>query len=399
MSKHPRPKRILLIPVLLAVGLLGGLSQFRPLAEIEHSIFFPYERFYPNSYYLDRGGRDSLDLRVYRIDLKADHQANIGSYRVDDETREIMGPNGGDPAEWAQFLRQTRLPDDRLIVINSSLSWTDTTELALRTLQSQIDLTPCLVVGLRAELLNTESALPPELAPSVIKQPVPGDWTLPEVDYLTIPPSVTAPLFGISEVRGLKIEKNGDSLRLPMLIRWGDHVLPSLQLASLLTMFRVSPDELVIDSEGYLRLGETGPIMKVDSSGFAWLDSRLTEVQSASQLQIYPTNAETTKLIDLGETPYPSKGLAAQLAQASGTDSQTARSYQRWPVFLEILMVVFSSFLLLSRKPWSFWPVTLALIALSLPIGRWIPLIPLIFPGLAYPLLCFLAPKPAISGS
>ena len=131
---HPRPKSRLSLPLLLAVGLIFGVSHISRLVHLEHLVFPPLERWQPESYYLEGTDEDPFTLKVWHFKVAADHPANIGTYLVDDEAREIMGSNEGDPVEWAQFIRQNRLSDDRLIAITSSLSWPEAEQLPLLAL-------------------------------------------------------------------------------------------------------------------------------------------------------------------------------------------------------------------------------------------------------------------------
>lgn len=371
----PRLRFRLLVPILVGAGLLCLLPKLPPLVALEHQAFCPPERFAPESRYLESGPREDFLLKVFEFGRPPDHPANIGTYRIDQETLEIMGTDKVDPVEWAQLLRQTRLPDDRLIVVTSSLSWPAALEIPLRALQDQIEQTPCLVVGLRGELLNTASPLPPELTSSVIPS-VPASLTLPEIDHLPVPPSVTAPLFGISEVRGLKIEKEGQRHSLPMLVRWGKHVLPSLQLASLLTLNQLSPADLIIDPAGYLRLGPDGLIIPIDSSGFAFLPSEETPLQSASQLQIYPTRGETSKIIEPEQPPLPARALASQLQALNGKPPELVKTYRRWPPPIELMFLVLPALPLARRRWWLSLPVILVITAASLVFARWFLIAP-----------------------
>ncbi|MGC6460044.1 MAG: hypothetical protein ACON4R_16960 [Akkermansiaceae bacterium] len=363
---HPRPKSWLSLPLLLAVGLIFGVSHISRLVHLEHLVFPPLERWQPESYYLEGTDEDPFTLKVWHFKVAADHPANIGTYLVDDEAREIMGSNEGDPVEWAQFIRQNRLSDDRLIAITSSLSWPEAEQLPLLALQEQIDLTPCLVVGLKGELLNIESPLPSELESSVIPAGPLPEFSFPEIDFITVRPSVNPPLFGISEVRGFKIERKNGSFRLPMIIRWGNHLLPSLQLASLLTIHRLKPSDLRIDPQGFLRLGETGPIIRIDSAGCVYLPSGESKEQSASFLQVYPTRAETTKIIENGTPPIPARGLESQLRSLHGNPPELVKTYKRLPVFIEMMLVFFPAFILQSKRSWLYLPVVAAIGGISI---------------------------------
>lgn len=374
-----RWSRLILVSALMgAIGLLLSLPRLPRLVGFEHLAFFGPERFDQDRFLLEIDDPINFEIKALRFQPEESRPANIGTYLVDDETREIMGPNEGGPLEWAQFLRQTRLPDDRLTVITNSLSWPTANELALRVLQEQIDQTPSLVIGLQAELANSPSLPPSELEDCVLPLDLPQDFTLPEIDQLTAPPSIDAPLFGISEVRGLKIEKNGNHRRIPLLIQWGESILPSLQLASLLMASDLGPGDLILEQERYLRLGPDGPVLPIDRSGFTKLESGQVVEQSASSLQIYPDQAETIKVIRTDDSPRQTMGLASQLSDALSKKPVMAATYRRWPVVVEIILLTILAPALLTRFGWVFILLIPAILVPSLLLSRWIMLTPLI---------------------
>lgn len=380
---RPRLHLSRFIPLLLAAGLLVGLPEVPSLVSLEHLAFPAPEKFENEAFFLDQENPADFEIEVLRFDPEEPPPANIGTYVIDEETRDVMGPGGGSPIEWAQFLRQTRLPDDRLLVITHSLSWPDATELPLRALQEQVKATPHLVVGLRAELRNVPAPLAPELQNSVIPLDLPPGFEPPEIDCLAAPPSVTAPLFGISLVRGLKIEEDERGLRVPLLVRWGPHLLPSLPLASLLTATQRSPADLRVDPDGYLRLGQSGPILPLDPACATSLESTPVEPQSASKLQIYPGQAETIKIILSEDSPRLANALASQIRHALAHQPRPVKTYRRWPLALELALLVLLALLLLTRRWWLFFPVLLGLAALSLALAHWFLLLPPLVLGMA----------------
>jgi hypothetical protein len=238
------------------------------------------------------------------------------------------------------------------------------------------------VVGLQAELLNRPSPLPPELKNSVLPVDLPDGITPPEIDHLSAPPSITAPLFGISGLRGLKIEEKEGALRVPTLLRWGDQLLPSLQLASLLTAANVSPDEIFFEPPGILRLGREGPVLRIDSEGFTWLDDSAATMQSASKLQIYPEQAETIKIIRPDEPPRQSEHLASQLRQGLSQKPETTKRYHRWPLLVEIAFLILPALVLTTRRPWLALPLLVPGPLLAPWFSHWLLLTPFLVLGL-----------------
>ncbi|MFT6863187.1 MAG: hypothetical protein ACJAVK_001748 [Akkermansiaceae bacterium] len=387
----------LLFPLLVGIALLLALTNLPSLVRFEHLAFL-----YPGRFHDDLILSERVDLNEFKITLidfseNKDPPLNIGTYEIDQETTEIMGPTGSRPIEWAQFLNQTRLEDDRLTVITSSLSWNDAAELPLLALQEQISSTPNLVIGLRGELLNSEAPLVEYLRSSVIPADSFSSLDLPEIDHISFQPSVEAPLFGISDVRGLKIEKEGDFHEVPMLVRWGDQLLPTLPLACLLTTHGMKPSELKLAPTGHLRFGETGIILKLDSRGFTPLRSTEAPLQSASKLQVYPEQSETYKVIVLPDAPPAATRLTAQLQQALSQLPRPLKTYQRFHLTIEIAFLIVMALFLETRRVWISLPGFAALLGGSLMTGYWILLTPLVALILAQLVVRKLTPQPRAS--
>ena len=373
-----RPSLSFLLPLIAGVGLLAKLPEIAPLARIELSAFLFPERFQKDHSFVDRS--ESKKFQLTCLDFTPDPEANLNikSYLLDQESLDIMGPDGGSSIEWAQFLAQTRLDDDRLTVITSSLSWDDASELAILALQEQVDETPSLVIGLQAEFINSEAPLPEYLKPSAIPLEIPAGFVLPEIDHIRRPSSINSNSFGISEIRGLKLESNGDQKLVPMLVRWDTHILPSLTLASLLKSQRLNSADLILEKDGYLRLGSEGVILKLDPKGQAVLPSNEPDQKSASILQIYPEQAETYKIITPSSTPKSTYSLEDHIRQALSQKAVHKRTYKRWPLPFELTLLLIFVSLLHLRRIWSEPFILICVTGASVLAGKWMLLSPLI---------------------
>ncbi|MEN8679041.1 MAG: hypothetical protein ABF391_03225 [Akkermansiaceae bacterium] len=387
-----RPFLSVILPLSMGVGLLLGLPHLAPLVRFEHFSFLFPERFQNDRYFADRGGLNELKITVLDFSADPDAKLNLESYLLDEEALDIMGPEGGKPIEWAQFLAQTRLDDDRLTVITSSLSWDDATEIALLALQEQVDSTPSLVIGIQGEFINSEATLPDYLKDSVLPLKIPDSFDLPEIDHIQRPPSINSSSFGISEIRGLKLEPAGELKLIPMLVRWGDQTLPTLPLASLLKSHRLSPTDLILDEEGYLRLGREGSILKLDHEGRTALPMTESPQQSASKLQIYPKQAEIYKIISPQDAPKATRSLKSQIQQALSQKPRQKTTYQRWPLPFELGLLLTSILLLHLRKFWVAPLILVAAIGGSVLADQWVLLSPLALVIIAFQ--CFPPSRP-----
>ena len=373
-----RPSLSFLLPLIGSVGLLTKLPEIAPLSRIERSFFLFPERFQRDHSFVDQSESKKFELTC--LDFTPDPAANLNikSYLLDKESLDIMGPDGGSSIEWAQFLAQTRLDDDRLTVITSSLSWDDTSELAILALQDEVNGTPSLVIGLQAEFINSEAPLPEYLESTVIPLEIPDEFDLPKIDHIRRPPSINSNSFGISEVRGLILESDGDQTLAPMLVRWDNHILPSLTLASILKSHRLNSTDLILEKGGYLRLGTEGIILRLDQKGRAALPSNSQEQQSASTLLIYPNQAETYKIISLPSAPKSTFGLEGQIRHALSQKTVYAHTYKRWPLPLEIALLLTFISLLHIRRIWSEPFILICMIGGSILAGKWMLFSPLV---------------------
>jgi hypothetical protein len=340
------------LPLITGVGLLFCLPNIEELIKFERLAFLYPEKFEKEHLFADCSEADEFKITI--LDFSPDPEANLNieSYLLDKEALEIMGPEGGSPIEWAQFLAQTRLDDDRLTAIPSSLSWDDATELAILALQEQVDASPALVIGIQGEFINSEASIPDYLQASVIPLEIPDTIKLPEIDHVQRPPSIASDSFGISELRGLKIEDAGEQKLIPMLVRWDEQILPTLPLAGLLKCHRLPPAQLILEDGGYLRFGEAGIILKLDQKGRVALPMAESAPQSASKIQIYPEQAETFKIISSQDSPKAARSLKSQIQQALSQKPKATKTYQRWPIPLELGLLLVSVLLLHLRKFW-----------------------------------------------
>ena len=373
-----RPSLSFLLPLIAGGGLLFKIPDIAPLARLELSYFLFPERFQKDHSFVDQSESKNFELTCLDFTPNPEANLNIKSYLLDKESLDIMGPDGGSSIEWAQFLAQTRLNDDRLTVITSSLSWDDTSELAILALQEQVDETPSLVIGLQGEFINSESPIPEYLKPSLIPLEIPDGFDLPEIDHIRRPPSINSNSFGISEIRGLRVEYAEDQTLVPMLIRWDKHILPSLTLASILKSHRLTSADLILEEGGYLRLGIEGIILKLDQKGRSALPKYEQEQQSASILQIYPKQAETYKIITPSSAPKSTYGLEAQIKRALSQKPVHKHTYKRWSLPSEITLLLTLISLLHLRKKWIEPLILILVIGGSVLLGKWMLLSPLV---------------------
>ena len=149
-------------------------------------------------------------------------------------------------------------------------------------------------------------------------------------------------------------------------------------LASLLKSQRLNSADLILEKDGYLRLGSEGVILKLDSKGQAVLPSNEPDQKSASILQIYPEQAETYKIITPSSTPKSTYSLEDHIRQALSQKAVHKRTYKRWPVSFELTLLLIFVSLLHLRRIWSEPFILICVTGASVLAGKWMLLSPLI---------------------
>ena len=380
-----RPRLHFLLPLISGLALLWALPSWKPLTQLEHTLFLFTERFNPHYILPERGTLNHFQITPLRF-IHGITEQPLATYLIDDETLNIIDLS---PEKWAYLLQTIRKNTDDLLVITAPLSWTQASELSLQTLDHQITKTPQLVLGLDAEFNNTSAPLPPFLKNSIISSHSSDLPQLPEIDFLPQPPSVNPPLFGISTIQDLIIEENATQLKIPMLVRWDGAILPSIHLAALIASQKIAPREVIINPSGYLRLGQNGPIIRIDSQGRCTLPNSGNSTHSASQLLLTSQQSRSSKIILPANAPKQHQLLQTHLSQHLSQKPKPLPSYTRWPLPIEIIALTLFTLILQARRLW-FTLLALTTLLLSPTLQHWFPFTPL-----ALTLCCSLIlPKP-----
>ncbi len=368
-----RPKTQFILPLIMGLALLWALPRWKPLAQIEHRLFLFPERFEPETIFPDRHNLQDFKITPLHFGGQAT-PLPLSSYLIDQETRDIIDLS---PEKWAYFLQVIREKNEGPLIITAPLSWQDATELSLQTLDHQIAKTPQLVIGLDAEFNNTSAPLPHFLKSSLLSERSPPFLNLPQIDFLTHPPSVKASLFGVSTIQGLIIENESTQLKVPMLVSWDGAVLPSTHLAAILASLDLTAQEVIIAPAGYLRLGSEGPIIKIDSRGRAYFPDWGNATRSASQILISPEKNSSGKILILPDSPKHIRLLETHLTQALAQIPKPRKTYRRWPFPLEAAILIGFTFLLQARRLSIILLSIAAILFISTLLKHWFPCTPL----------------------
>jgi hypothetical protein len=370
-----RPK--LILPLLLGIGMLWVMPLWKSLVQFEHFTFVYLERFQEDHIFSEI--ENPADFKIKTLDFSGSDESHlILTYVIDDKTKDILGDPKLTPTQWAYFLTQIREEKEGLLVIATPLSWPQADEISLLTLDHEISQIPNLALGLTATLGTAHADLPPYLTNSTIGKASTTTLKLPQINDIPIPPSVTAPLFGIALDDQFFNEEWQEQLKIPMLVRWDDQILPSLPLASLLAAHQLPPSGLIIDPRGYLRFGRSGTILKIDEEGKATFPQAIPSYSSASNLLTKANPLASSKILVSPATPESIYGLSRHISHALNQKPTPLKTYQRWSLPIEISALLILTLLLQTRLLLLIIPSVAALFAISTYLGHWFLLAPVL---------------------
>ena len=378
-----------ILPLLSGIAALFALPFLGPLVQFEHSFFVYPERFQADTIFSDARNPESFIITAAKFESSYE-PSSIASYLVDEETRDILGSQDLTPTQWAYFLNHISKGEKGLIVIASPLSWPNAEEIPLRTLEHEVSQTQNLVIGLKAEFNEDKSPLPAHLESSVITREINTPLKLPEIDKIVPVPSINAPLFGISSIRGPLSEKWLEEGKVPMLVRWGKNILPTTHLASLIAAHQLKPSQVIIEPSGYLRLGESGSIIKINDEGMAIFPKGKQAAQSASFILTTPDQTASSKILLSPDSSEFDQLLSSHIPHALSQKPTSFKTYRRWSIFIEIAFLIALTLLLQTRKSWFFLLGIIVLINISVTLSHWFLLLPVLTLALTFALL----PKP-----
>lgn len=389
-----RLKLPVIIPLLAGIATLFTLPLIKPFVQFEQSFFAYPERFQEDRFFSHFHRSNHFVLESVNFE-GSEEPRSIAGYLIDDESRDILGGDELGPSQWAYLLNHISKGEEGLIVVSHALSWSEAEEIPLRALEYEVNNTPNLVIGLAAEFNNNEGPLPPYLENSVITNSSGGTFKIPEIDHIPLPPSINAPLFGISSIKGSGFPGNSGSetTKVPMLVRWGKHILPTTHLASLIAAHQLKPSQVIIEPSGYLRLGKSGSIVRINSEGIASFSSASPSVQSASLILTKPDQTSSSKTLLSPDSPEFDQLLASHVPEALAQQPKSHKLYRRWNILIEIALLIGLTLLLQLPRKWPFIAGALLLVAGSIAFSHWFLILPILTLGLASALLAKLNPN------
>lgn len=341
------------------------------LVRYEHLAFWFPERTSKKHHLIQA---DSENIITSKIDPEP-QRFSCQQFTIDLETARAFRTNHLTAANWVYLLNRIRTRGSDSIIISTPLSWENEDEIALRALEHQLSNFRHTAVAI--DLIETPrgSPFPPYLESSII--PYDGDLgKVPSVNHVVSPPSIQTQQYGFTEITP------STAHTLPLLAKWGEHLLPSLELAYLIAR---NNGEIKIELGKYIDCGVILPIDETGAYDLSSLEPSST-LSAAELLNGSPTMAGLTLITHENQGERFSQ-LSSIIAHQATRLPKSANEYRRLSYLEGIPLLLIFLICLHSRK------MILILLCLVAPLGNtlyfktWILLSPFIVTLLGYLLI------------
>ena len=375
-------KTLTLLPLAVGVALSFALPHLRPLVHLEHALFHLPGQGEKNDLLFER--EPLADFRITVSDVSPSQELDKAPPRV------LLSSGQESPTDWLLALHTVRNHGAQKLTLTPLLAWDAADELELRALDHEIASFPAAALGITPRLNSLAEPLPPFLESSLIPAAHHQGQisALPEVNAVSTAPSTSTGLLGFRLLENAQPQIQSGTITIPLLARWNDKILPSLELASLIAATGHQPADVTISADHQLRIGKTGPVIPLHPSGSLTLPLKtLPEPQNLKILLDPEAQTSPEKIIFLGPTDPPHLTQSPHLLQhLSSRTPRSPQHFQRPQPCIEIALLTLLILVLQTRKP-------LALLLLPIPLllatthQQWLPYTPALTLTLTYLLL------------
>ena len=391
VKRFSSPFSTFCIPVLAGLLVAWGILHLPFLVKLEHSAFVYPERLSPETYlaFHDRD-TEQFVVTIYDIRSKYTPEANLTSYAIDSETANILGSPDLSPANWTFLINSIREAGTKHLVITQSLSWENADELALRAIQHELSQLDSFVAGINLQRGPISQEFPSYLEGSVI--PSPEGATLdkiPAINQIGSHPSIEAPIYGFTQLENIQPDEESGTIKLPLLARWNDKLLPSLELASLMARSETPPEQVLHHPGKSLTLmGQSLIIIPIDETGRTSIP--LKQLKPLSSAKILESPDETPPIVALvsENSSIQHQQLPFSIQYLHSLRQQKfSPLYFRLPFWKETAFLAIFVLILHRRKWWLTVAAALAYFIFPFSTGEWLLFSPPLTAAFAFAVL------------
>ncbi|HBE98079.1 MAG TPA: hypothetical protein DDW68_13010 [Verrucomicrobiales bacterium] len=388
VKRFSSPLSTFVIPVLAGLLMAWGIGYLSFMVKLEHLAFVFPKKFSTDTHLAFQNiENEKFVVNVYDISSKYSPKLNLESYTLDSETTAILGRSDLTPANWVFLINSIREAGAEHLVITQSLSWENTDELVLRAIQHELSQLESFAIGIDLQRGPITQEFPSYLEGSVIQSPEAAALDeIPRINQIGSHPSIEAPFYGFTQLENIHPDKESDTIELPLLVRWNDKLLPSLELASLMAQNGSNPNSvLFLPGKSLLLKGQSLIIIPIDKTGRTSIP--LKKIKPLSSVKLLESPEETLSIValipensslQLQQFPFSIQYLDSLKPQRS------SNRYSRLPFWGETAFLGIFVLILHHRKWWLSIVAALAYFVFPFSTGEWLLFSPPLTAALAF---------------
>ncbi|MDB4373947.1 hypothetical protein N9Z50_02955, partial [Akkermansiaceae bacterium] len=160
MKAAGHSKALVLLPLVVGVALSFALPHLKPLAQLEHALFWIPSQSEKSDLLIER--EPLTDFRITVSDVSP-------SENLAKETSRVLTSSGEESVtDWLFALNAVRTHGAEKVTLSPLLSWDEADELELRTLDHEIASFPAAALGITLRLESVAQPFPTYLEKSII---------------------------------------------------------------------------------------------------------------------------------------------------------------------------------------------------------------------------------------
>ena len=388
VKRFSSPLSTFVIPVLAGLLMAWGIGYLPFLAKMEYSAFVFPERFFTDPHLaLQDIETEKFVVSVYDISSKYSPKLNLESYALDSETAAIFGRSDLTPANWVFLINSIREAGAKHLVITQSLSSENIDELVLRAIQHELSQLGSFAIGIDLQRGPINQEFPSYLKGSVIQSPEDAILDeIPRINQIGSHPSIEAPIYGFTQLENIHPNEESDTIELPLLVRWNDKLLPSLELASLMAQNRSEPNNvLCLPGKALLLKGKSLIIIPIDKTGRTSIPLKKLKTPSSAKLLESPGNSPPiVALIPKNSSPQLQQFPFSIQYLDSLKPQRSSERYSRLPFWKETAFLAIFVLILHRRKWWLSTVAALTYFVFPFSTGEWLLFSPPLTAALAF---------------
>ncbi len=280
------------------------------------------------------------------------------------------------PVDWAVTLRRIQAKGIKHLAILPQMSWPEPSEITISSLEASLAPFSSVTLGLDLSQKYEETPPPKWLQESLLKPAqIQGDLSrLLQVNHIETPPATTSLSnisYGFVALENRNLED--PFAPFPLLVRWGDALVPSFPLMARMKELGLSPAEIKGTLGEILTLGDSGITMPLDLNGCYpqvapprnLLPPLALESLILSDDEQYPT--QKAWIVDRSQHsssrgPLSQPGVLEASLLSMGNDISSKPLYYYTPLGLTFNLYLLFSFTLLTTL-FVTWPIALRVLA------------------------------------